>query len=251
MMKNENRAKEFSIQLQKKISNPRKSYLRKYQELVIGKNDLFSFIKYEAIVTFFGGVPGALGILLRNFFYKLLFYEVGKKVIFGKHINLTNPNKIIIGDNCIIGDYCELDAKYESGKIIIGNNVTIGRNTFIRTRDGRIKIGDDSVIGANCILVSRDAVLTIERNHLMAAYCYVSTSSHEYINKNIPINQQNIWSKDILIQKDVWIGARTTVLGGSVIKKGGVVGACSLVNHKIEEYCVVAGIPAKKIKSRI
>ncbi|MFX0200660.1 MAG: DapH/DapD/GlmU-related protein, partial [Candidatus Hodarchaeota archaeon] len=202
--------KDSVVTLQEKIADPGKSYFQKYLELNIGETNIFSFAKYELIITLFGGIPGALGFLLRKFFYKFLLKEAAKNIIWGKHINITGPKRIRIGENCIIGDNSELDAKYDGSEILIGNNVTIGRNSYIRTRGGRIKIADNSAIGANCTLVSRNAVLNIERNHLMGAYCYIGTTHHQYINKKVPIREQDTISKDIFIEEDVWIGARTT-----------------------------------------
>ena len=68
-------------------------------------------------------------------------------VIFGRNISIGYPQKIRIGHNCLIADNCELNASGEDGEIIIGNNVTIGRNAFIRTKGGKIVIGDNSAIG--------------------------------------------------------------------------------------------------------
>ena len=54
-------------------------------------------------------------------------------------------------------------------------------------------------------------------------------------------------SKDIIIGDDCWIGSHVTLLPGAIIRRGAVVGACSLVNKEIPPYAVVAGIPAKII----
>ena len=242
--------KEKTISLQPRISDPTKSYLRKYQELTVGDGNLLSLIKYELLIMLFGSIPGALGFLLRKYFYKLLFKKVGKNVLFGKHISITNPGRISIGNNSIIGDYSELDAKYKKGEIVIGDNVSIGRNTCLRTRNGIIKIGENSALGANCILVAHKTLLNIERYHLMGSYCYLTTGHHEYADPEVPIKKQSVTAKEILIEEDVWIGSRVTVLGGGIIRKGCVIGACSFVKREIEEYSVAVGTPAKKIASR-
>jgi acetyltransferase-like isoleucine patch superfamily enzyme len=56
---------------------------------------------------------------------------------------------------------------------------------------------------------------------------------------------------DIFIGSDVWIGARTTVLGGVRIGDGAVVGAGSLVSRDIPPYSICVGQPAKPVRSRI
>ena len=54
--------------------------------------------------------------------------------------------------------------------------------------------------------------------------------------------------KRIVINDNVWIGERTTILKGVVIGKGAVVGCNSVVTHDVPERCVVAGNPAKIVK---
>ena len=48
--------------------------------------------------------------------------------------------------------------------------------------------------------------------------------------------------------KNIWFGARVTVLDGVNIANNVVVGACSLVSKSIPEAGVYVGTPAKKIK---
>jgi maltose O-acetyltransferase len=121
---------------------------------------------------------------------------------------------------------------------------------MIRSRGGSLIIGENSVIGANCDLVARGSTLEIERNHLMGPYCYLSTGRRVFDNKDVPMNTQPIKSKPILIEEDVWLGSRVTVLAGGIVRKGAVIGASSLVNHEIEEYSVACGTPARKMKYR-
>jgi acetyltransferase-like isoleucine patch superfamily enzyme len=58
--------------------------------------------------------------------------------------------------------------------------------------------------------------------------------------------------EDIVIENNVWIGMRSVILKGSLVKSGSVIGAMSLVNKKFdEENILIAGVPAKKIRSNI
>lgn len=52
------------------------------------------------------------------------------------------------------------------------------------------------------------------------------------------------------MEEDVWIGARVTLLAGSHIGRGAVVGANTLVNKEIPPYAVVVGSPAKIIAAK-
>jgi acetyltransferase-like isoleucine patch superfamily enzyme len=54
----------------------------------------------------------------------------------------------------------------------------------------------------------------------------------------------------IIIEDDVWIGANCAILDGSIIRKGAVIGANSLVYGEMPEYSVCVGSPARKIGER-
>ena len=53
--------------------------------------------------------------------------------------------------------------------------------------------------------------------------------------------------KDVIVEEDVWIGANVTLLSGTHLGRGAVVGAMSLVNSDIPPYAVVVGSPARII----
>lgn len=55
---------------------------------------------------------------------------------------------------------------------------------------------------------------------------------------------------DIIIENDVWIGAKSTIMSGVKISNGAVVGAGSVVTKDVPPYAIVAGNPAKIIKMR-
>jgi serine acetyltransferase len=55
---------------------------------------------------------------------------------------------------------------------------------------------------------------------------------------------------DIIIQNDVWIGAKSTIMSGVKISNGSIVGAGSVVTKDVPPYAIVAGNPAKIVKSR-
>lgn len=112
--------------------------------------------------------------------------------------------------------------------VVLGENVSINRNTMI-TAKSKISIGNNVSIGP---------------------YVIINSGNHRFENINIPINQQGHNIKPIVICDDVWIGAGVTVLAGVTIGKGSVIGAGAVVTKDVEEYSVVAGVPAKLIRKR-
>lgn len=55
---------------------------------------------------------------------------------------------------------------------------------------------------------------------------------------------------DIIVENDVWIGAKSTIMSGVKISNGAVVGAGSTVTKDVPPYAIVAGNPAKIVKFR-
>lgn len=55
----------------------------------------------------------------------------------------------------------------------------------------------------------------------------------------------------VLIGKKVWIGARSIILKGVEIGDGAIIAAGSLVNKNVPPNCLVAGVPAKVIRTNV
>lgn len=55
---------------------------------------------------------------------------------------------------------------------------------------------------------------------------------------------------NIIIENDVWIGAKSTIMSGVKISNGAVIGSCSVVTKDVPPYAIVVGNPAKIVKYR-
>ena len=64
-----------------------------------------------------------------------------------------------------------------------------------------------------------------------------------------PPHKRKLVSKGpVIIEDNVWIGDKATVLPGVTIGKGAIVAANAVVTKDVPPYCIVAGIPAKIVK---
>lgn len=129
-----------------------------------------------------------------------------------------------------------------------GDNVNVEHGAYFQN-GFYVEIGDNSGIGINA-QIPNDVI--IGSNVLMGPDVMIFSGSHQYRKRDILIREQgNTAPKRVIIEDDVWIGARTIILGGIRINKGVVIGAGSVVTKDIEPYTVVAGNPAREIKRRI
>lgn len=107
-------------------------------------------------------------------------------------------------------------------------------------------IGDNSGINENCVIYPRTV---IGHNVLMAREVIINPDNH-CIAKNQLINAQGKVHKQVIIQDDVWIGARAIILTGVTIGQGAVIAAGAVVTKDVPPYAIVGGVPAKLIRYR-
>lgn len=53
-----------------------------------------------------------------------------------------------------------------------------------------------------------------------------------------------------VLEDDVWVGARVTILQGVRIGRGSIVATGAVVTHNVPPYTIVGGVPARVIRSR-
>lgn len=129
----------------------------------------------------------------------------------------------------------------------VGQGVNIEKNVYFG--GGReIRIGNRSGIGINARI---QGPLTIGQDVMMGPDVMIYTRNHAIDRIDIPMmDQGDTESHPVVIEDDVWIGARVVIMPGVTIGKGSVIGACALVTKDVEPYTIVGGVPAKLIKKR-
>lgn len=187
--------------------------------------------------------------LLKKMINKINNYRFRNRVIFkGKvdfshtsKINLTNGSKkedIVLNDRCRM--YGSLISKF-NGKIYIEENV---------------KIGFDTILAAtNSILIKKGSALA----HNIKIY---DNNNHPVNPEDRKIMYNSPWdskyrtwkysvSAPIIIGENVWIGADARINKGVTIGDNSIVAAGSVVTKNVPANCIVAGNPAKVVKTDI
>lgn len=135
----------------------------------------------------------------------------------------TRGTRIQVGRHSVIDAFVKIKCAGGLNDIVIGQRCFINSGTVMYSGNG-IRIGDDVLIAANCTF---------------------APVNHAYQSRQLTIREQGFLPSKggIVIEDDVWIGAGCVVLDGSVIRRGAVVGACSLVRGELIEYGVYSGNP--------
>lgn len=126
-----------------------------------------------------------------------------------------------------------------------GKNINIQKNCYF---EKDVIVDDNSGLGINSII---HGPTTIGKNVMMGPDVIIYTANHEFKLTNIPMIEQGFQKKrKVIIEDDVWIGARVIILPGVKIGRGSIIGAGAVVTKDVEEYSIVAGVPAKIVKKR-
>lgn len=156
--------------------------------------------------------------------------KVGKNVKIFDTAKIVYPENVEIGDNVIIDDFVLIIAKK---KVVIGNNVHIASFTNITGNEEFVMEDFSGISSGVRIFTSSDDY---------ASSCMT--------NPTVPDEFKEVYHKPIIFKKHSIVGANTVILPGSIIGEGTSVGANSLVSGILEDYCLYAGTPLKKIKNK-
>ncbi|GFO60674.1 N-acetyltransferase [Geomonas silvestris] len=145
--------------------------------------------------------------------------KIGQNVRLAKFINLYGCT---IGDNTKVGAFVEVQKNAQ-----IGNNCKISSHTFIC--EG-VVVEDNVFIGHNVTFI----------NDL---YPRATRACGE-------LQSESDWSVvQTLVKKGASIGSSSTLLCGVTVGEYSIVGAGSVVTKDVPAYCIVAGNPARILRS--
>lgn len=141
---------------------------------------------------------------------------------------------------------------FENATLLIEGDLTIGSDVQILVgRNGFLKIGGkkterEAIIGSGSKIYVLKKVV-IGKDFLGAFNVFISDCDWHCIEySGIPKNFQS----DTIIGNHVWVGHESSILKGTIIGDGSVVGCRSVLSQKnYPENSLVVGIPARVVKS--
>ncbi|MDE6532924.1 MAG: acyltransferase [Muribaculaceae bacterium] len=148
------------------------------------------------------------------------------------HVRIRgNNNTLTINNNVIIGPRCSIWIKGDGISIVIGDNTTFTQDCHLCAQENDTSI----VIGKDCMF----------SNHIVVR----TSDSHPYydINSGLRLNH----AKSVVIKDHVWIAPNCKIMKGSIIGEGCIIGSDSSTNKEYENTCLIAGRPAKIIRTNV
>ena len=154
----------------------------------------------------------------------------GKGVRLYPLCKMIHPDTAELDDCCQLFDYVFIDA---GKRLKIGKYATITWNCLIEG-------GGETVIGNRVFLGPGSKVLT--STYALDGYFSV---------EHIPEKCRKTEYGDVIIEDDAYIGANCTIMPGTIIHEGAVLGANSLAKGELEPWTVYVGSPCRPIRKRL
>lgn len=131
--------------------------------------------------------------------------------------------------------------------------LSIGNNTLLRSINvpvelavgphARLEIGDDCSLNYGVSIGCTSSIVIGSRCRLGPYVMIVDTSFHDLYDRSLRPAPE-----PVILEADVWVGAKASILPGVTIGRGSVVATGAVVTKSVPPFTVVGGVPAKIVK---
>jgi acetyltransferase-like isoleucine patch superfamily enzyme len=172
------------------------------------------------------------------------------RISIGCPLRIYKDAKISLGNSASMQNLT-VATVLEKGQLSLGDHSTVCRGSvIIITVGAKLEIGESVYIGElNNIRCTGN--IEIGNNVKISQLVTITDGQHKFDDRKALIGEQGYEKRSVKIGENSWIGANSVILPGVSIGRGAVVGAGAIVTKNVPDYAVVAGNPAKVIKSRI
>lgn len=160
----------------------------------------------------------------------------------GGELALALAADVVRGRGCRAGYGLRLRAVM-GGRIVLGDRVTLDRWVDVFVHEGILRISDGCHFGKGCVLVARQAI-TIGPDCQIAEHVTIRDQDHRLL-ADRPIAQSGYETAEVVIGRNVWIGAGAVVTKGVTIGDNALIGAGAVVTRDVPAGARVGGVPAR------
>lgn len=156
-----------------------------------------------------------------------------------------------LGENVLVSDKASI---HGAARITLGSNVRIDDFCVISAGAGGINVGSHVHIAAGASLIGA-GLITLEDFCNISGRVSIYSSSDDYsgatmTNPMVPDPFKDVTTDPVRLGRHVIIGCGSVILPGADLDDGCAVGALSLVSGIWPRFTVLAGAPAKRLRSR-
>lgn len=141
---------------------------------------------------------------------------------------------IELGDHCVIGEHVTLTVGMMPG-------LDLGVDPILR-------LGDGVVLGRGSHVVA-DSAVTIGADTYCGPYVYITSTNHSYDDPQVPVGKQWPRTERVSVGPGCWLGTGAVILPGARLGRNVVVAAGAVVRGEVPDHAVVAGAPARVVRS--
>ena len=214
-------------------------------------SSLGRYVWEQAILALVGWIPTIVGIGVRALLYRLIMRLEGTIAI-EKGVRIRFADQIRLGKGVYLDEGAYLHACPDG--IEIGANTLVMHHAELHVYNFRdlphagIRIGEDCLIGEFNVLRGQGGI-TIGDRVYTSPLVQMAAVDHVFNDPDRPFIEQGITARGIVVEDDVWIGAGAIVTDGVHIGRGAVVAAGAVVTKDVAPHTVVAGVPARVVKT--
>lgn len=214
-------------------------------------SSLFRYLLEQLLYFLLGWIPTIVGIGLRGLFYRLILRMDGAAAIESR-VRLRFADHIRLGNGVYLDEGVYLHAcprGIEIGpRTIVMHGAVLHVYNFRDLPHSGIRIGKDSLIGEYSVIRGQGGVEIGDRVYT-SPFTQIIAVNHVFDDPDRPFVEQGITAQGIVIEDDVWLGAGVIITDGVRVGKGAVVAAGAVVTKDVPPHTVVAGVPARPVKT--
>ena len=151
----------------------------------------------------------------------------GPDCVFEADVLIFHPERVYLGTNVYVGHRTILKGYYKN-EMHIGSETWIGQMCFIHSAGG-LEIGARVGIGPGVTII---------------------TSEHRELGRNVAPLESPVEFAPVTIEDEADIGVGSVILPGVRVGRGARIGAGSVVTKDVEPFSIVAGAPARFLRTR-